>query len=81
MREWLDQSFNVRLRDGLLDGGILYSLREARIISKSCGHYNANRSHATSVPGTSLQFKRSTTSGRFLSAADIQQAPFNESIL
>jgi putative transposase len=42
------ESFNARLRDGLLDSEILYSLNEARIVIESWRrHYNAVRPHAS----------------------------------
>ena len=40
------ESFNARLRDELLDGEILYTLREARTVIESWRrHYNAIRPH------------------------------------
>ena len=42
------ESFNARLRDELLNGEILYSLREAQIVIESWRrHYNAVRPHAS----------------------------------
>ena len=42
------ESFNARLRDELLDGEVLYSLREAQIIIESWRrHYNTVRPHAS----------------------------------
>ncbi len=42
------ESFNVRLRDELLNGEIFYSLREAQIFIESWRrHYNAVRPHAS----------------------------------
>jgi putative transposase len=42
------ESFNVRLRDELLNGEIFYTLREAQIIIESWRrHYNATRPHAS----------------------------------
>ena len=44
--EWLHRILHARLRDPLLDGGIFYSLAEARIIVKSgLRHYNKVRPH------------------------------------
>jgi transposase InsO family protein len=41
-------SFNARLRDELLDGGILHSLAEARIVIESWRrHHNSIRPHAS----------------------------------
>jgi transposase InsO family protein/transposase-like protein len=42
------ESFNVRLRDELLDGEIFYSLKEAQIVIESWRrHYNTVRSHGS----------------------------------
>ena len=42
------ESFNARLRDELLNGEIIYSLAEARIVVESWRrHYNAKRPHAS----------------------------------
>lgn len=42
------ESFNVRLRDELLDGEIFYTLREAQIVIESWRHhYNTKRPHAS----------------------------------
>ena len=42
------QSFNARLRDGLLDGEIFYTLREAEVVIESWRrHHNAVRPHAS----------------------------------
>ena len=44
----LDESFNARLRDELLNGEIFYSLREAQILIESWRrHYNAVRPHGS----------------------------------
>jgi putative transposase len=42
------ESFNLRLRDELLDGEIFYTLREAEIVIESWRrHYNMVRPHAS----------------------------------
>ena len=42
------ESFNVRLRDELLDGEIFYSLAEAKVvIERWRRHYNSVRPHAS----------------------------------
>jgi len=42
------ESFNARLRDGILNGEIFYTLWEAQIIIESWRrHYNAIRPHAS----------------------------------
>ncbi len=42
------ESFNARLRDALLDGEILYSLKEARVAVESWRrHYNTERPHGS----------------------------------
>ena len=42
------ESFNARLRDELLDGGIFYSLREAQVVIEGWRrHYNQVRPHAS----------------------------------
>jgi transposase InsO family protein len=42
------ESFNARLRDGLLDGEIFYSLKEAKIVIESWRrHYNTLRPHGS----------------------------------
>lgn len=48
------ESFNARLRDEQLNGGIFYTLREARIVIETWRrHYNAGRPHVPRLPGTS----------------------------
>jgi transposase InsO family protein len=47
MAERLYRELNARLRDELLDGEIVYTLREAQIIIESWRrHYNTVRPHA-----------------------------------
>jgi transposase InsO family protein len=42
------ESFNARLRDELLDGEILYSLKEVRVVVESWRrHYNTKRPHGS----------------------------------
>jgi putative transposase len=41
------ESFNARLRDELLNGEIVSTLREARIIIESWRHYNRVRPHSS----------------------------------
>jgi len=42
------QSFNGKLRDELLNGGIFYSLKEAKIMIESWRrHYNTVRPHSS----------------------------------
>ena len=42
------ESFNARLRDELLEGEVLYTLREAEVVIESWRrHYNSVRPHAS----------------------------------
>ena len=63
------ESFNVRLRDELLNGEIFYTLREAQIVIESWRrHYNAIRPHTSlGIP----QHQASRFGDVFLSATEV----------
>ncbi len=46
--EWIYRSFSARLRDGLLNGEVIYTLKEAQVLIESWRrHHNAIRPHGS----------------------------------
>ena len=69
-----NESFNGKLRDGLLDGEIFYSLNEAQVlIERWRQEYNTVRPHSAPVPATRLLLGGATPGGREPLAPNEQQ--------